>query len=71
MRAKEQGEADIYDSGFDLVRFHLDSGKEEVIFTGIVNEPLSCSPSGEMFMYGYQFEKVLNIETKEIIDLVH
>lgn len=71
LRAKEQGEADVYDSGFDLVRFHLDSGKEEVIFTGIVNEPLSCSPSGEMCMYGYQFEKVLNIETKEIIDLVH
>ncbi|MBT2685681.1 hypothetical protein [Bacillus sp. ISL-37] len=71
LRATEQGEADLYDGGFDLLRYHLDSGNEEVIFTEMANEPLSCSPSGEMCLYGFQFDKVLNIETNEIIDLVH
>lgn len=71
LRATEQGEADLYEGGFDLLRYHLDSGNEEVIFTEMANEPLSCSPSGEMCLYGFQFDKVLNIETNEIIDLVH
>lgn len=71
LRATEQGEADLYDGGFNLMRYHLDSGKEEVLFNQMANEPLSCSPSGEMCLYGFQFEKVLNIETKEMIELVH
>ncbi|ESU30563.1 hypothetical protein G3A_21380 [Bacillus sp. 17376] len=71
LQATEQGEADLYDGGFDLRRYHLDTGNEEVIFTEMANEPLSCSPSGEVCLYGFQFDKVLNIETNEIIDLVH
>ncbi|WLR56351.1 hypothetical protein LC048_05370 [Mesobacillus subterraneus] len=71
LRATEQGEADLYDRGFDLMRYHLDTGNDEVLFTEMANEPLSCSPSGELCLYGFQFDKVLNIETKEIIDLVH
>ncbi|MBS8264889.1 hypothetical protein DYI25_10600 [Mesobacillus boroniphilus] len=71
LQATEQGEADIYDGTFNLMRYHLDTSKEEVLFTEMANEPLSCSPSGGMCLYGFQFEKILNIETNEIIDLVH
>ena len=71
LRATEQGEADLYDGGFNLMRYHLATNKEEVLFTEMANEPFTCSPSGKMCLYGFQFEKVLNIETKEIIDLVH
>lgn len=70
-RATEQGEADLYEGGFHLMRYHLDTSKEEVLFTEMANEPISCSPSGEICLYGFQFEKVLNIETNEIIDLVN
>ncbi|WP_158651571.1 YqgU-like beta propeller domain-containing protein [Mesobacillus jeotgali] len=70
LKATEQGEADLYDGGFDLMRYHLETGKEEVIFTEMANEPLSCSPSGEMCLYGFQFDKLLNIKTNEVIDLV-
>jgi hypothetical protein len=71
LRAKGHGEADVYDDGYNLMRYHFDSKKEEVILTEMENEPLSCSPSGKLCLYGFQFEKVLNIETKEIIELVH
>lgn len=71
LRATEQGEADLYDGRFNLMRYHLDTSKEEVLFTEMANEPLSCSPSGKMCLYGFQYEKVLNIETNEIIDLVN
>lgn len=71
LRAKEQGEADLYDGGFDLMRFDLVEKKEEMIFSQLANEPLSCSPSGELCLYGFQLEKVLNIKTMEIIELVH
>ncbi|CAM3996250.1 hypothetical protein [Mesobacillus thioparans] len=70
LRAKEQGEADLYDGGFDLMKYRLGNNKEEKIFSELANEPLSCSPAGEMCLYGFQLEKVLNIDTKEIIELV-
>ncbi|WP_079509741.1 YqgU-like beta propeller domain-containing protein [Mesobacillus jeotgali] len=69
-RAKEQGEADLYNGGFDLLSYDLGAKKEEMIFSELSNEPLSCSPSGKMCLYGFQLERVLNIETKEIIELV-
>lgn len=70
LRALHNGEADIYQDGFDLIRLNLDTQKEEIIFSGQPNEPIACSPSGEMCLTGFQFDKVLNIETKEIIELV-
>lgn len=70
LRALHNGEADIYQDGFELVRLNLDTQKEDLIFSGQNNEPISCSPSGEMCLTGFQFDKVLNIETKEIIELV-
>jgi hypothetical protein len=71
LRANSQGDADLYEGGFNLMRYHLDSNKEELVFSELANEPLSCSPSGEMCLYGFQLEKVLNIETNEIFDLVY
>jgi hypothetical protein len=70
LRAQHKGEADIYQDGFDLMRLDVGSQKEDLIFSGLANEPLSCSPSGDMCLSGFQFEKVLNIATKEIIELV-
>ncbi|HAQ06288.1 MAG TPA: hypothetical protein DCR24_01650 [Bacillus bacterium] len=69
LRATHMGEADVYQDGFDLIRFNLESGKEELIFTGLANEPLACSPSGTRCLYGFQLEKIINLETKEIIEL--
>lgn len=70
LRAKEQGEADLYEGGFDLMKYQFGEDKEEMVFSELANEPLSCSPSGEMCLYGFQLERVMNIDTKEIIELV-
>lgn len=70
LRALHNGEADIYQEGFDLIRFNLESKTEDLIFSGLANEPISCSPSSKMCLYGFQLEKILNIDTKEIIELV-
>lgn len=71
LRANSQGDADLYEGGYNLMRYHLDTRTEEVMFSELANEPLSCSPSGEMCLYGYQLEKVLNFETNEIFTLVY
>lgn len=71
LRPLNNGEADVYEGGFDLIRFDLDSNKEEVIHSGLANEPIACSPAGSLCLFGLQFEKLLNLETKEIIELVH
>lgn len=70
LRAKEQGEADLYEGGFDLMRYQLGEKEEEKVFSELANEPLSCSPSGGMCLYGFQLERVMNIDAKEIIELV-
>lgn len=70
LRAKEQGEADLYEGGFDLMKYQFGEDKEEMVFSELANEPLSCSPSGEMCLYGFQLERVMNINTKEISELV-
>jgi hypothetical protein len=70
LRAKEQGEADLYEGGFDLMKYQLGEKEEELVFSDLENEPLSCSPFGEMCLYGFQLERVMNINTKEIIELV-
>lgn len=71
LRANSQGDADLYEGGFNLIRYQIDTAKEEVVFNELANEPLSCSPSGEMCLYGFQLEKVLIIETNEIFGLVN
>lgn len=70
LRPLHEGEADIYEDGFELVRYNLAKQKEEVILDGLNNEYISCSPSGNMCLYGFQLEKVINIATREVIDLI-
>ncbi len=63
-------EADIYEDGFQLALHNVKSNEEFVLLEGMQNEPISCSPNGELCLYGYYFEKLLNLETKEIIPIV-
>ncbi|WP_318508418.1 hypothetical protein [Bacillus sp. T3] len=69
-RPVSSGSIDTYQSGFELVQYHLNGDKEEVILEGLENKPLSYSPDGKYCLYGYQFEKLINFETKEMVSLV-
>lgn len=70
LRPLHDGEADIYEDGFELVRYNLPKQNEEVILDGLNNEYISCSPSGTMCLYGFQLEKVINIATRKVTDLI-
>lgn len=62
-------EADVYNEGFQLVRYDLATGNKEMIVEGMDNAPISCSPNGESCLTGFYYENVINLETKEIVPL--
>ncbi|MEH7390440.1 hypothetical protein [Bacillus sp. JJ1474] len=63
-------DADTYTNGFQLISFDIVNGDKKVIIDNMKNEPLSCAPSGDKCLYGFYFEKLINLETKTIIPLV-
>ncbi|TKC19902.1 hypothetical protein [Robertmurraya kyonggiensis] len=64
-------EADVYQDGFQLVSYQLDSGENEVLFEGMENTPLSCSPDGQKCLSGYYLEKLIDLDSKKITTLVN
>lgn len=64
------GEADLYDEGFVLTEYSFETKKGKQLVSDLENEPISCSPNGALCLYGYQFEKVIDLKEKEIINLV-
>jgi hypothetical protein len=65
------GEADLYNEGFVLTEYSFESNKGEQLLNNLANEPISCSPNGTLCLYGYQFEKIIDLTEKEIITLVN
>lgn len=66
----KSGDIETYKDGFQLVSYHLDKKEKEVLFDHLKNEPISCSPSGNLCLYGNSFEKLINLNSREIIQLV-
>lgn len=62
-------DADTYNKGFELTTFDFKNGDKQVLMEGLKNEPLSCSPNGNLCLYGFYYDKLINIETKEILEL--
>lgn len=69
-RPLNSGEADLYGDEFTLSQFLVEKDKDAELMTGMANEPLSCSADGELCLYGYQFEKLIDIKEKKIYNLV-
>lgn len=63
-------EVDAYQGGFQLNSYHLETGELEVLFEGMEHEPISCSPNGQLCLNGYYFEKLIDLQSKEIFPLV-
>lgn len=66
----KSGDIDSYREGFQLVSYSLMDDNQELLIEDMQNEPLSCSPSGKFCLYGNYLEKLINLETKEVIQLV-
>lgn len=63
-------EADTYAEGFQLLSLNIKNGDEKVLFENLENEPLSCSPNGSHCLYGFYFEKLINMDSKEIMPII-
>jgi len=63
-------DVDQYREGFQLISYDILEKEEKIMMEDMKNEPLSCSPNGKHCLYGFYFEKLINMETKEIIPLV-
>ena len=63
-------EKDMYDEEFQLMKFDADANQVQEIMGGLKNEPLSCSPDGSYCLYGYNFEKLIDLNKKKIMKLI-
>ncbi|RFU66790.1 hypothetical protein D0469_16870 [Peribacillus saganii] len=55
---------------FNLVSFDWNSNKQTVIIQNAENAPLQCSPYGGLCLYGYQLEKIIDLQAKRVFDIV-
>ncbi|WP_345774257.1 hypothetical protein [Cytobacillus sp. S13-E01] len=66
----ESASYDTYIKKFELVSYSIESEETEVILSKTDNLPINCSPNGYFCLYGYQFEKLIDINGKEIKELI-
>jgi hypothetical protein len=64
------GEADSYTDGFQLLAYNPKTGSSNLIKEGLKNEPINLSPSGDALLYGNGFEKIIDINSKKIYELI-
>ncbi|WP_148709036.1 YqgU-like beta propeller domain-containing protein [Falsibacillus albus] len=66
----KSGVIDEYTEGFQLMKYSFDQGKQTIVVDHLDNEPLKCSPDGTKCLYGFQLEKLIDIKTNKITNLV-
>ncbi|MCC3356732.1 hypothetical protein [Bacillus sp. REN16] len=69
-RPYSTGALDTYGEKFELVSYDMSTGKEEVILEKMDDQPLNFSPNGFLCLYGFQFEKIIDLKTKTVEELV-
>ncbi|WP_059171130.1 hypothetical protein [Bacillus sp. FJAT-27445] len=65
----KSGDADTYNEGFILASHSLGGGRS-VILEGADNQPIESSPNGDALLYGYRYEKIIDVTGKNIMSLV-
>lgn len=60
---------DQYKGDYALVKYNWKSGEQVTIFDHVENKPISCSPSGELCLYGHRLENVIDMNKKKIYSL--
>jgi len=63
------GNVDQYTGSFSLLSFNWKTSQKEKVMTQLENEPLSCLPNQEWCLYGYQFEKIIDMNGKKVYPL--
>ena len=68
---KENGNAETYQDGFELIEIDMNTGESKKIFTDteLEDQPIQISSDGKYCLFGYYLENMLEIETGEITPL--
>lgn len=67
---KQNGDIETYNKGFNFISYNKKNGSKKYIGKQLYeNEPISLSPNGKWCLYGYYFEKLMNVSTGEIQSL--
>ncbi|MDX8359601.1 MULTISPECIES: hypothetical protein [Bacillaceae] len=64
------GNYDSYHDDFELITYSVLTGEKKSILSNIANLPINMSPNGELCLYGYYNEKIINLNDKNIYELV-
>lgn len=54
---------------YSLIQFNWKTGQRKKILTHALNEPISCSSNGGLCLYGYSFEKIIDVHNHKIIQI--
>ncbi len=60
---------DVHAEEFQLMKFDAEANQVQAIIDGLKNEPLSCSRDGNYCLYGYNFEKLIDLNKNKIMKL--
>ncbi|QOR65518.1 hypothetical protein IM538_17140 [Cytobacillus suaedae] len=66
----ESASYDTYTGKFELIAFSLEADESETILSSIDSLPINFSPNGYYCLYGYQYEKVIDVKAKEVKELI-
>ncbi|MHC5252436.1 YqgU-like beta propeller domain-containing protein [Listeria kieliensis] len=55
---------------YKLVQIDPETGKKQTILELVDNQPLLSSPNGNYLLYGYQYEKMIDLSKKEVDDFI-
>ena len=61
--------ADQYDGKYTLIQFNWENNKKVKVLDHVNNEPLSCSPDGNLCLYGYRFDKIIDINAHKMVQI--
>lgn len=59
--------ADQNDGNYTLIQFNWKTNKKETIMEHMKNEPLSCSPDGNLCLYGYRLDKIIDVRDRKMV----
>lgn len=71
MTPYRSGDITEYNEGFKLTMMSMDGSVEAEVLTTVPNNiPIKLSPNGEWCLLGQQLEKMINVTTKQVFDLI-
>ena len=61
--------ANQYDGNYTLITFNWKTNKKIKVLDNIKNEPLSCSPDGNLCLYGYRLDKIIDVKGHKMVQI--